>query len=62
MDFRRRKWSTEAVELVHRALVHNGFRAREATRALDVVTQRHGKDVATLTTEAILREALAVLT
>jgi hypothetical protein len=62
MDLRRRKWNTDDAELVRRALVHNGFRARDATRAVESVAERHANDATTPSKEAILREALAVLT
>jgi hypothetical protein len=62
IELRRRKWDVDAAELARRALVHNGFRARDATRALAVVAERHANDTTAIPVEAILREALGVLT
>jgi 5-methylcytosine-specific restriction endonuclease McrA len=62
MELRRRKWNVENAELVRRALVHNGFRPRQAEHAVEVVAERHASDTQALGVEAILREALAVLT
>jgi hypothetical protein len=62
MDFRRRKWNAADADLVRRALIHSGFRAREASRAVETVAERHACDTTALSKEAILREALRVLT
>jgi hypothetical protein len=62
MDLRRRKWNAADADLVRRALIHSGFRARDATRAVETVAERHTHDAIALSKEAILREALAVLT
>jgi hypothetical protein len=58
----RRDRNAADAELVRRALVHNGFRARDATRAVDSVAEHHTNDATPLPLEAILREALAALT
>jgi hypothetical protein len=60
--FRGRKWNVEVVEQARRGLVNNGFRARDAARALEVVAERHANDATAPGIEAVLREALAVLT
>jgi hypothetical protein len=60
--FRRRKWNAADADLVRRALIHSGFRTRDATRAVETVAERHTNDTTPLSKEAILREALAVLT
>ena len=50
-----------AIELARRGLVNLGYRASEAQRAITIVRERHANDIDTLTPEAALREALAVL-
>ncbi len=59
---RRRSWDAAGAELARRGLVHMGFAAREAKRAVDTVAERHVDDPSPLPKEEILREALAVLT
>jgi hypothetical protein len=62
IDCRRRKLDPEAAELVRSGLVHMGFRDAQAKKALGVVDERHANDDVPLPTEAILVEALRVLT
>jgi hypothetical protein len=60
---RQNGYDCESLETVRSALVYNGFRDHEARRALQVVCERHAvEEIASLTLEALLREALAVLT
>jgi hypothetical protein len=53
MEVRRRKSNADDVEAVRRGLVNLGFRAREATRALDVVVEQHANDTTPLSKEAM---------
>jgi 5-methylcytosine-specific restriction endonuclease McrA len=53
----------ESLETVRSALVHNSLRDHDARRALRVICERHPlEEIAKLSLEALLREALAVLT
>jgi 5-methylcytosine-specific restriction endonuclease McrA len=53
----------DSLETVRSALVYNGFRDADARRAVRVVCERHPlEQIAKLSLEALLREALAVLT
>jgi hypothetical protein len=60
---RQRGYASESVDLAARGLVNMGFRRAEVQRALDTVGARHrDEELNTIPVQAILREALAVLT
>ncbi|HEY8078287.1 MAG TPA: HNH endonuclease [Labilithrix sp.] len=59
---RRRSWNANGADLARRGLVNLGFKERDAQRAIETVAERHADDAAALATDAILREALRVLT
>jgi hypothetical protein len=59
---RQHGYDCESLETVRSALVYNGFRDHDARRAVRAVCERHPpEEVATLSLETLLREALAVL-
>jgi hypothetical protein len=71
IDFRRRKLDPATVaespatrrdDLLRRALVGMGFRVAEAKNALGILAERHANDDAPPSKEALLVEALRVLT